>query len=104
MLESRYQAELIKKLKGMFLGAIVLKNDSNYLQGIPDLTLLLDGGFWALLEGKGSATAPRQPNQEYYVDKAAEMSFGAFICPENEEEVLSDLQRAYESHRNARFS
>ena len=36
-LESNFQANLIKELKNIFPGCIVMKNDSSYIQGIPDL-------------------------------------------------------------------
>lgn len=81
----------------------MLKNDSSYIQGIPDLIILFRDR-WAMLEVKGSAKAPRQPNQEYYVRVLGEMSFAAFIYPENEEEVLRDLQQAFTSARHTRFS
>jgi hypothetical protein len=97
MLESVYQARLIKELRTMFPGCVIVKNDPEYIQGIPDLTLFF-GRFWAMLEVKGSETAPERPNQRYYVDMLNEMSFAAFIYPENEEEVLRGLQQAYESH------
>lgn len=94
MLESKFQANLIKKLKEEYPGCMVLKNDSSYLQGVPDL-LVLYNDHWASLEVKKNANARHQPNQDYYVDKMNEMSFSRFICPENEEEVLSDLKRAF---------
>jgi hypothetical protein len=94
MAENRYQATVIKKLKKLFPGAIVLKNDANYMQGIPDI-LILFGFRWALLEVKDSATAEERPNQRYYVDKGNDMSFAAFIYPENEMEVLRGLQLAF---------
>lgn len=103
MLESTYQARLIKKLERLFPGCIILKNDSGYRQGIPDLLVLFDDQ-WALLEVKASANAPQQPNQEYYIQRAAELSFAAFIYPEIEEEVLSELQRSFESRWEARLS
>lgn len=90
MLESIFQAKLIKELKEMFPGCIVMKNDASYIQGIPDL-LVLHNKKWASLEVKKSANASRQPNQEYYVDKMNEMSFSRFICPENRDEVLDEL-------------
>lgn len=93
MRENRYQAQLIKTLQEMFPGAIILKNDSEYLQGIPDL-LILYGDKWAALEVKASHNSEHQPNQEYYVSLMDLMSFAAFIYPENEEAVLYDLQRA----------
>ena len=39
MLESSFQGQLIKELKKKFPGCIVTKNDSSYIQGIPDLTI-----------------------------------------------------------------
>lgn len=93
MLESKFQANLIKEIKSMFPGCIVLKNDSSYMQGIPDL-LILYKDKWASIEVKRSANASKQPNQEYYVGLMNEMSFSRFICPENKEEVLRDLQQA----------
>lgn len=94
MLESKFQAKLIKELKETFPGCIVTKNDSSYIQGIPDLTIL-HRDKWASLEGKKSANAKRQPNQEYYVEKMDEMSFARFICPENKDEVLDELRRHF---------
>ena len=96
MLESKFQAKLIKDLKKRFPGCIVLKSDSGYLQGIPDL-LVLYKNKWATLECKQSVGSKKQPNQVYYVDKMNEMSFARFICPENKEEVLHDLQRSFEA-------
>lgn len=98
MRESDFQAKLIKKLKAMFPGCLVLKNDSGYIQGIPDLTILWHD-HWAFLECKNSVKAERQPNQEYYIQIADECSFGRFIFPENEEDVLRDLQQAFGLHR-----
>lgn len=95
-LERDFQANLIKELKSRFVGCMVMKLDAGYLQGIPDL-LILYNNKWATLECKKTAKAHRQPNQEYYVDKMNEMSFSRFICPENKEEVLNELQQAFES-------
>lgn len=101
MLENKFQANLIKEIKEMFPGCIVMKNDSSYIQGIPDL-LVLYNNKWASLECKKSSNARKQPNQEYYVGKMNEMSFSRFICPENKEEVLHDLQSALQSRRSSR--
>ena len=92
-LERDFQAKLIKELKVMFKGCIIVKKDPNYIQGIPDL-LILYNDRWAALEVKKSATAHHQPNQEYYVDLMDQMSFAAFIYPENKEEILYELQQA----------
>lgn len=92
--ESEFQSRLIQRLKMMLPGCIVLKNDANYIQGFPDLTILFQNK-WALLECKRNAEAHKQPNQKYYIEKGNAMSFAAFISPDNEEEVLSDLQQAF---------
>ena len=96
MLESDFQAKLIQELKAMFVGCIITKSDPNHIQGIPDL-LILYNDKWAALECKKSAKAKKQPNQEYYVGRLNEMSFSRFICPENKEEVLHELQQAFKS-------
>lgn len=101
--ERDYQAKLIKKLNHLFPGCVVLKNDSEYRQGIPDL-IILYGESWAMLEVKSSANAVEQPNQRYYVELLDDMSFADFIYPENEEQVLHDLQRALQAPRDARLS
>ena len=88
--ESKYQRDLIKKLSRQIPGCLVLKNDANYLQGIPDL-LILHGDMWAMLEVKNTKYAKVQPNQEYYVSKLTRMGFARFICPETEVEVLEEL-------------
>ena len=94
MLESKFQAKLIKKLKDIFPGCIVMKNDSSYIQGIPDLIILYKNK-WAALEVKKSSGAKHQPNQDYYVSKMNEMSFSKFIFPENECEILNDLKNLF---------
>lgn len=94
MLERNFQAKLIKELKSRFPGCYVLKNDPNYIQGFPDLTILY-GKHWAVLEGKRSEDAERQPNQDHYVKDLDNMSFARFIFPENKEEVLNELSKAF---------
>lgn len=101
MREATYQGKLIKKIKEMLPGCVVLKNDPAYLQGVPDL-LVMYGERWGALEVKTSETAHRQPNQDYYVEKMNNMSYASFIYPENERQVLDELQRAL--HRGARVS
>ena len=96
MLESAYQARLIRKLEGMFPGCFILKNDSAYLQGVPDLIILYKAR-WAMLEVKKNKHAPAQPNQQYYVELLNSMSFAAFIYPSNETEILRGLQQAFEA-------
>ena len=90
MLENKFQANLIKELKKLFPGCIVMKNDSSYIQGIPDL-LVLYRDKWFSLECKKNASASKRPNQDYYVGLMDEMSFSRFICPENKDEILTEL-------------
>lgn len=96
MLENRFKTELIKELKLIFPGCVVIHLDATEIQGIPDI-LVLYKNKWAALEGKKSYNSPRQPNQEYWVDVLNSMSFAAFIFPENKNEVLYDLQQSFES-------
>ena len=92
-LERIFQSKLIKELKNMFPDCMVFKMDA--IQGIPDL-LILFKNKWATLECKRSSSSSKRPNQEYYVNKMNDMSFSKFICPENKEEVLNELQQAFE--------
>lgn len=80
---------------------MVMKTNPNYIQGIPDL-IILHEEFWASLEVKRSPLEPRQPNQEHYINLFHEWSYAAFIYPENEREVLNEIQQAYRRRRNAR--
>lgn len=96
MLESKFQADLIKELKRIFPGCMVLKNDSGYIQGIPDLTVLYKN-HWAVLELKKSARENHQPNQDYYVEQLDHMSFSRFVYPENKEEVINELRKKFET-------
>ena len=98
MLENEYQSKLIKKIKKLIPNSIVLKNDANYMQGIPDLTIF-HGDKWAVLEVKKDKDSQHQPNQDYYVGKMNDMSFASFIYPENETEVLDALQRSFDIKR-----
>ena len=96
MLENKFQSKLIKRIKDLFPGCIVMKNDSSYIQGIPDL-LILYKNKWASLEVKKSANASKRPNQQYYVDLMNKMSFARFISPENKKEVLDELRKTFKA-------
>lgn len=94
--EAAFQAKVIRKIRRRFAGCVVIKNDPQYQQGMPDWTILY-GPFWAMLEIKASRTARLQPNQDYFVRVLGDMGFAAFIYPENEEEVLDALESAFAS-------
>ena len=96
MNETAYQGKLIRKLQTIFPGCFILKNDPSENQGIPDI-LILFGDRWAMLEVKLSVNGNIQPNQQHYITLFDEMSFAAFICPENEEQVLQDLLCCFEA-------
>lgn len=94
MLERDYQPILIKKLRALFPDCVIMKNDTDYMQGFPDLTILYKD-MWAVLEVKASRRSPEQANQGYYIEMLSQLSYAAFVYPENEEEVLRELQQAF---------
>lgn len=94
MREAEFQRKLITEIKDRFQDCVVIKNDADYIQGIPDITVFW-GNHWATLECKRSARASHRPNQDYYVDKMNGMSFSAFVYPENMEDVLDDMERSF---------
>ena len=101
--ESSFQSNLIERLEYEFPGILVLKNDPNYIQGIPDL-LILHGITWAALEVKKSEKASRRPNQEFYVKKMSKMSYATFVYPENVQQVLSDIVSWFDYVNNKELS
>ena len=94
MLERDYQKKLVKTLKDIFPGCIVVKNDAQLKQGIPDL-LVLYKDKWVALEVKQSETASHRPNQDRYVERMNNMSYAAVIYPENEEKIFSELKEVF---------
>lgn len=101
--ESKFQSELIDEIEDRFPGCIVMKNDPNYIQGIPDLIILYKNK-WAALECKRCAQSHHQPNQEYYISVMDEMSFASFVYPENKEDVLDEMEQTFIPRRKARLS
>lgn len=98
MLERDFQKNLIQELKERFPGCVVMKNDSSYIQGIPDLTVLYRDR-WVVLELKRASGSSRRPNQSFYVEKLNEMSYAAYIHPGNKEQVLDEVQRSFKADR-----
>lgn len=90
--EAEYQKHLIEEIYHRIDEVTILKNDSGYLQGIPDLCILGPRGKDALLEVKLHENSPHRPNQDYYIRRECKRGgFARFIYQENEEEVLGDL-------------
>lgn len=96
--ENKYQSGLIERIKDRFPGCMVLKNDANYIQGIPDLLVLYEDR-WAALETKKNSKASYRPNQPYYIARMNRMSFASRIEPENEQEVLDEMETTFGSRR-----
>jgi hypothetical protein len=98
--ENDYQGKLIKRIEKRFPDCFVMKNDEQYRAGTPDLTIL-HKDRWAVLEVKRNKSELKNPvpNQEHYVERLNGMGYSAFIYPENEAEVLDEVQRSFESGR-----
>lgn len=94
-LERDFQPTVIKELYQMFPDCIIIKTDPSYIQGFPDL-LVLYHSKWAALECKKDRYAPHQPNQDQYIRILDQLSYAAFIYPENKEEIFDELQYAFE--------
>lgn len=92
--EADYQAKLKKKIKERLPGAIVLKNDPTGMRGFPDLTVLYKDRWGALETKREEKEEGKRKNQRYYVSTLNKMSFASFISPENEEDVLNELEQA----------
>lgn len=92
--EGRFKEEFNKDLTFLFPDIVMLKNDEQLLQGVPD-QLLLYRDRWAMLEFKASADAAVQPNQRYYIGLFNSMSYAAFVYPENGDDILEELQRHF---------
>lgn len=93
-LESKFQKEFIDEVKRIFPGCVVLKNDSSYIQGFPDWTILYKDK-WAVLEAKREKCSKHQPNQDYYVNKLNQMGYSDFVYPENKDAVIFKLKEFF---------
>lgn len=100
--ESKFESALVRQIQEMYPGAVILKNDSGYLQGFPD-RLILYKTRWAAFEVKASEYAPHRPNQDYWVEALDRMYFARFVYPENKEDFLHELQQALRPRRSTRF-
>lgn len=98
-LERDFQRDLIKDIRKIFPEAIIKKNDSGYIQGIPDLSVDI-GPYSYHLEVKRSATAKYRPNQPYYLKKYNEMGgWARTIYPENKELILDEMEQTHRIRR-----
>ena len=95
-LESGFQKDLMDEIRAEHPGCFIMKNDSSYIQGVPDWIILYKDK-WATLECKKSKSAPKRPNQDHYVELHNDMSFSRFVYPENKDEVVRDLRLYFNS-------
>lgn len=93
--ESKFKSDLYKEIRRTYPGSEVLINDANYIQGIPDATVLLPNGKYVLLEGKRHSKASHRPNQDYYVDESPLRDHAFFVSPENKDDILKEIERRY---------
>lgn len=103
--EGTFKSKLKKEIEERLPGCIVTYLNPNDIQGIPDMEILYESR-WAVLEAKKSKAdyekdlkRPEKMNQSYYIEKMNNMSFAAFIFPENKEEVLNAMESALRSPR-----
>lgn len=94
MNEGSYQTNLCEKIREKIPGALIMKTDPTFVQGIPDL-LILKNEKWAALEVKKDKKASHRPNQDFYVNKLNDWSYAAVIFPENEKEILNELEHTF---------
>lgn len=100
-LESDFKPQFHDRLEYLFPGCVLLKQDAELQQGIPD-TLMLYKDMWAAFEVK--RRQPRsmrdfQPNQPWWLERLNSMSYAACVYPENVEEVIHDLELLFSTRR-----
>lgn len=90
VLEKDFQATVIRWLKKQ--GCVVLKYEANATTraGVADVFFCKEG-FYGFLECKKSKNAKKRPGQQAFIDKMAEWSYGAFVYPENWDEIKKTL-------------
>lgn len=100
--EYDFEKRLIERIKEMFPGAVILKNNANLIQGIPD-RLVLWGPRWAMFDAKASRSSPKRPNQDYYIKLLNDMSYASFVYPQIEERFFHELEQTLRPIRRARL-
>lgn len=98
--ESDFVRDQLKpRLEAEFPGCVIIKQDPNVsFQGVPDHLVLFEDR-WAALESKRARDSSRRQNQEYHIDRLNEKGYASFVHPDNLEEVVHDLQRAFGTGR-----
>lgn len=98
-LERDFQTDLVREIKRRFTNSFVLRIDPSKVPGtptgFPDI-LVLWNNHWFALECKRTSNSRKRPLQDHYISKLNEMSYAAFIFPENKEEVLNAIQQTFQ--------
>ena len=97
-LESQFRSSLQERIKNEFPGCMIIPQNPNVVQGIPDLLVLFEDK-WASLETKRAFNSSKRPNQDHYVEKMRDMSYSSFVSPDNINEVMDELQQAFRPGR-----
>lgn len=90
--KKQFQSKLEERTKGIDLDFFNWQGSRSR----PDM-IILGTNVWATLEFKRSKNASAQPNQDYHIDRLAKKGYARFVYPENEEEVLDDLEELFTS-------
>jgi hypothetical protein len=93
-LEREFEAEFMETINEIFPNGWWIKGNSVMQQGIPDRTFFW-GPHWAMFEFKRATGAAQQANQDWFIEYFNNMSFAAFVTPQNCHEVLDEIQQAF---------
>lgn len=96
MLESTFKKNIKDKLLTRFPDIEIFEPDSGKKRSVPDM-LIFGPGAWAALEFKRSENSAHQPNQDRRVERLSKKGYAAFIFPENEKEILHELEELFGS-------
>ena len=92
MLESEFKVRVKNRIQDRFPNLDLDFIDYNgYNRSMPD-TFVIGPHVWAALEYKRSEDASHRPNQEYHISRLNKKGYATFVCPENLEEVLDELE------------
>lgn len=104
MLERTFKKRFREKLIAMKPDIEIFEPNPTQRRSSPDM-LLFDGipdeenpiQVWAALEFKASKNSSHRPNQDYRVSRLSKKGYASFVYPENEMEVLDELEKLFPS-------
>lgn len=91
VLEKDFQAKVIKWLRSKGFKCFKQQMNATTRAGTPDLFIFKEG-WWGWIEFKKSKNAAKRPGQQENIDWAQENSWGAFVWPENFEQIKDELE------------